>query len=96
MEKFLFVSGGETLAPDGAGGIVAFGDSLTEGNISQLDANHRWPDQLARRLAARHDGRQLGVMNQGLGGNRLLHDGRGDNAVRRFDRDVLAQPVRHT
>lgn len=92
IEKFLFVSGIEVLAPHGVGGIVAFGDSLTEGNISRLDANHRWPDQLARRLAARHDGRQLGVVNQGLGGNRLLHDGRGDNALRRFDRDVLAQP----
>ena len=33
----------------------------------------------------------LGVMNQGLGGNRILHDMRGDSGLRRFDRDVLAQ-----
>lgn len=91
-EAFLFVSGVEVLAPREVGGIVAFGDSLTEGNISQLDANHRWPDQLARRLVARQGGRLLGVVNQGIGGNRMLHDGRGDNALRRFDRDVLAQP----
>ena len=34
----------------------------------------------------------MGVMNQGLGGNRILHDLRGDSGLRRFDRDVLAQP----
>ena len=91
-ESFLFVSGVEVLAPPNVGVVAAFGDSLTEGNISQLDANHRWPDQLARRLMARQGGRLLGVVNQGIGGNRLLHDGRGDNGLRRFDRDVLAQP----
>ena len=91
-EVFLFVTGIEVLAPREAGGIVAFGDSLTEGNISQLDANNRWPDQLARRLAARPSGRPLGVVNQGTGGGRMLHDGHGDNGLRRFDRDVLAQP----
>ena len=91
-EVFLFVTGIEVLVPRTTGGIVAFGDSLTEGNISQLDANHRWPDQLARRLVARTAGRPLGVMNQGIGGGRLLHDGHGDSGLRRFDRDVLAQP----
>jgi lysophospholipase L1-like esterase len=91
-EAFLFVSGVEVLAPREVGGIVAFGDSLTESNISQLDANHRWPDQLARRLVARKGGRLLGVVNQGTGGNRLLHEGVSDSGVRRFDRDVLAQP----
>jgi lysophospholipase L1-like esterase len=48
-------------------------------------------DQLARRLAER-GGRPIGVMNNGLGGNRILHDLRGDSGLRRFDRDVLAQP----
>lgn len=90
-EAFLFVSGVEVLAPSGTGGVVAFGDSLTDRNLSKLDANNRWPDQLARRLVARSDGRALGVMNQGLGGNRVLHDIRGDSGLRRFDRDVLAQ-----
>jgi lysophospholipase L1-like esterase len=89
-EAFLFVSGVDVLAPREAGGIVALGDSLTDANISQLDANHRWPDELARRLVAR-GGRPMGVMNQGIGGNRILHDVRGDSALRRFDRDVLTQ-----
>ena len=90
-EAFLFATGVEVLAPSEAGGIVALGDSLTDGNISQLDANHRWPDQLVRRLVGRASGRTMGVMNQGIGGNRLLHDVRGDSGLRRFDRDVLAQ-----
>jgi lysophospholipase L1-like esterase len=94
IESFLLVSGIEVEATRSVGTIVAFGDSLTEGNISELDANHRWPDQLARRLSARKDGRRFGVVNQGIGGNRLLHGVGipGDNGVRRFDRDVLAQP----
>jgi len=91
-EDFLIVSGVEVLAPRETGGIVTLGDSLTDCNLSALDANHRWPDQLARRLVARQGGRPLGVMNQGIGGNRILHDGRGESGLRRFDRDVLAQP----
>jgi lysophospholipase L1-like esterase len=91
-EVFLFVTGIDVLAPDEVGGIVAFGDSLTEGNLSELDANNRWPDQLARRLAARTSGRQLGVVNQGIGGGRMLHEGNGESGLHRFDRDVVAQP----
>jgi lysophospholipase L1-like esterase len=71
------------------------GDSLTDCNISTVDAHNRWPDELARRLQARHKkdgGRQIGVMNQGIGGNRVLHDKRGDSCLRRFDHDVIAQP----
>jgi lysophospholipase L1-like esterase len=88
---YLLLSGIDVLAPAGTGGIVTVGDSLTDCNTSQLDANNRWPDQLARRIVAR-GGKMFGVMNQGLGGNRILHDGRGDCGVRRLDRDVIAQP----
>ena len=91
-EAWMIVAGIEVAAPDSAAGIVCFGDSLTDANLSSLDANHRWPDQLARRVAARGGERSLAVMNQGIGGNRILHDMRGDSGVKRFDRDVLAQP----
>jgi lysophospholipase L1-like esterase len=91
-DDWYFVNGIDVLAPAETGGIVALGDSLTDANISTHDAFCRWPDQLARRLIARGRGRELGVMNQGLGGNRILHDIRGDSGLRRFDRDVLAQP----
>jgi lysophospholipase L1-like esterase len=91
IDDWFFLSGIDVLAPDNVGGIVALGDSITDGNISTHDAFCRWPDQLARRLIAR-GGKMFGVMNQGLGGNRICHDMRGDSGVRRFDRDVLAQP----
>ncbi|MGH7031795.1 MAG: SGNH/GDSL hydrolase family protein, partial [Stellaceae bacterium] len=89
---WFFVCGVDVAAGADTGGIVTLGDSLTDGNISTMDAFCRWPDQLARRLAARHRGRPMAVMNQGLGGNRILYDIRGDSGLRRFDRDVLAQP----
>jgi lysophospholipase L1-like esterase len=91
-DDWYFVCGVDVLAPPETGGIVALGDSLTDANISTIDAFCRWPDQLARRLQARPGGRPMAVMNQGLGGNRILHDIRGDSGLRRFDRDVLAQP----
>jgi lysophospholipase L1-like esterase len=91
-DEWFFVSGIDVLASHETGGVVALGDSLTDANISTHDAYCRWPDQLARRLIARQRGRPLGVMNQGLGGNRILHDVRGDSGLRRLDRDVLAQP----
>ena len=91
-DDWYFVNGIDVLAATETGGIVALGDSLTDANISTHDAFCRWPDQLARRLVERGNGRALGVMNQGLGGNRILHDIRGDSGLRRFDRDVLAQP----
>src|SRR6266705_64351 len=91
-DEWFFVSGIDVLASPETGGVVALGDSLTDANISTHDAYCRWPDQLARRLIARQGGRPLGVMNQGLGGNRILYDLRGDSGLRRFDRDVLAQP----
>lgn len=91
VDDWYFLCGIDVLAGADVGGIVALGDSVTDGNISSYDQFCRWPDQLARRLVAR-GGRMFGVMNQGLGGNRILHDVRGDCGVKRFDRDVLAQP----
>jgi len=91
-DDWYFVCGVDVLASPDTGGIVALGDSLTDANISTIDAFCRWPDQLSRRLQARAGGRPMAVMNQGLGGNRILHDIRGDSGLRRFDRDVLAQP----
>ncbi len=91
-DEWYFVSGIDVLASQETGGVVTLGDSLTDANISTHDAFCRWPDELARRLVARQNGRPLAVMNQGLGGNRILHDLRGESGLRRFDRDVLAQP----
>ncbi len=76
--------------------VVALGDSITDGYRSQVDANHRWPDRLAERLAARPNAEPVGVVNAGIGGNRILHDHPedtfGPNALARLDRDVLSVP----
>jgi len=73
-----------------AGAVVAFGDSITDGARSTADMNSRWPDVLARRLAARK-GPAIGVLNAGISGNQVLGDGAGVSALARFDRDVLMQ-----
>lgn len=75
----------------GAATIVAFGDSITDGWRSTRDGNNRWPDVLAQRLQSDAKTKDLAVIDEGIGGNRLLHNGYGPNALARFDRDVLAQ-----
>ncbi len=72
--------------------IVVLGDSISDGVGSTPNANKRWPDQLAERLAARHGRAAWGVVNMGISGNRVLNDGAGQSALTRFDRDVLAVP----
>lgn len=72
--------------------LVAFGDSITEGAGASPGKGMSWPDQLGRLLGGRQDGRCWAIANAGISGNRLLHDGRGPNALARFDRDVLSVP----
>ncbi|QQQ78963.1 SGNH/GDSL hydrolase family protein [Saccharothrix sp. 6-C] len=67
--------------------VVAVGDSRTDGAGSTPGTHHSWPELLAERLAPTGY-----VVNQGISGNRLLHDGIGAAAAARFDRDVLATP----
>jgi lysophospholipase L1-like esterase len=86
-----FLKGIDVTADNKAASIVTFGDSITDGAHSTRDANARWPDVLARRLQADKKTANLGVLNQGIGGNRVLHDTTGPSALARFDRDVLAQ-----
>jgi GDSL-like Lipase/Acylhydrolase family len=71
--------------------IVTLGDSITDGTASTPDSNHRWPNFLADRLQASHRDRDVGVLDQGISGNRILHDIAGTNALARLDRDVLSQ-----
>ncbi len=79
------VQGGAT-----TGAIAIVGDSITDGYGVQPNTNARWPDTLMRRLNEAKI--PLAVLNQGIGGNRLLLDGTGPNAIARLDRDVLTQP----
>jgi lysophospholipase L1-like esterase len=86
-----FLKGIDVLAPAEDAAIVAFGDSITDGAYATLNENKRWPDVLARRLQADKKTAGLAVLNEGIGGNRVLHDGTGPSALARFNRDVLAQ-----
>jgi lysophospholipase L1-like esterase len=74
----------------GAAAVVALGDSITDGHGATTNGNDRWTDVLAERLQALPATREIGVSNQGIGGNHLLTDGLGPNVLSRFDRDVLA------
>ena len=91
--SWFWLSGVEVFAHPQTEAVVTAGDSITEGFLSTLDANARYPDELARRLLARSPGQpKIAVLNAGISGNRLLSDIFGPSTQSRFDRDVLTQP----
>jgi len=92
FDHWYYIEGVDVNAPPGAAAIVALGDSITDGHGSTTNGDDRWTDDLARRLWAVTAAPPRSVLNKGIGGNRLLLDGLGPNALARFDRDVLAQP----
>ena len=71
------------------GGVVCIGDSITDGYGSSIDGDCRWPDILAERFQ-QHGHESLAVVNLGIGGNRILHNRRGQKLLERFDRDVAS------
>ena len=96
MQSWIFLTGVDVDVAAPRGAIVCLGDSITDGELSTPDTNHRWPDILADRLAASQEA-MPGVLNLGIAGNRVLHNAPakwslyGPGALARFDRDVLAQ-----
>ena len=106
VTQWFFLTGVSVRTARPADAVVALGDSITDGANSTVGANHRYPDFLAARFRATPALKHLGVLNKGIGGNRLLHDGNilpsfpfapiaplfGESALARFDRDVVAQP----
>jgi lysophospholipase L1-like esterase len=82
----------EVWAPNQTSAAVTFGDSITDGVGAKQGGYSDWPDLLASRLAADQNSATLAVVNEGIGGNRILHDGAGVSALARLDRDVFAQP----
>ena len=91
VDHWYQISAIDVLAGEGAAAVVVLGDSITDGHGATTNGNDRWTDVLAARLEASPETRNIGVSNQGIGGNHLLTDGLGPNALARFDRDVLAQ-----
>jgi lysophospholipase L1-like esterase len=92
VDHWYQLTGVEVAAAPAAATIVAFGDSITDGHGATTNGDDRWPDILAARLQASPATRHLAVVNVGIGGNHLLTDGLGPNALARLDRDVLARP----
>jgi lysophospholipase L1-like esterase len=90
IQSRIFLSGIMVDATPDARAVVMFGDSITDGDSSTPDANHRYPDILAARL--KDTGAKVAVLNEGISGARILRDRMGDNALARFDRDVLSHP----
>jgi lysophospholipase L1-like esterase len=90
VDHWYQISGADVVAPQ-ATAVVTLGDSITDGHGATTNGNDRWPDVLARHLQSNSRTQRIGVLNEGIGGNRLLLDGLGPNALARFDRDVLAQ-----
>jgi len=98
IDTWPFLTGVDVIAPHPAA-IVVIGSSTTDGDGSTQDKNHRWPDALAERLLNGADNTlELGVLNEGIIGNRLLKGSTppfgaalGESVLSRFDRDVLSQ-----
>lgn len=95
VDHWFQISEIDVLVGKRAASVVALGDSITDGHGATTNGNDRWTDVLALRLQALPKTRDIGVSNQGIGGNHLLSDGLGPNALARFDRDVLAQAGVH-
>jgi lysophospholipase L1-like esterase len=88
--SYYFLTNLDVQNANAEGAVVTLGASITDGVASGQDHNKRWPNDLAARIGTA--GRTIGVLNQGISGNRLLSDGSGQSALNRFDRDVVNQP----
>lgn len=88
INSIKFLTNVDVRGRDTRGAVVVLGASITEGYSATEDSSNRWPDVLAERLALFG----IGVLNEGISGNRLMADGAGPSAESRFERDVLDQP----
>ncbi len=88
--SWFYLSGVDLVPTSARGTVVAFGDSITDGYNTPIGTYQRWPDDLARRL-----GGSRGVVDAGIGGNRVLTDvpniWQGVSALKRFAHDALGQ-----
>lgn len=91
VDRWYFITGLDVETNAAPRAVVLLGDSITDGYGVKPGQHSRWTDGLSRRLRADPALADIGVLNQGIGGNRLLRDGNGPNILARFERDVLAQ-----
>ncbi|MGY1502846.1 SGNH/GDSL hydrolase family protein [Streptomyces sp. QTS52] len=90
VNHWYLLSDVEVLSGRDTRAVTVLGDSLSDGRGSTTNGNNRWPDQLLDRLRGLPGGGRIAALNQAAGGNRVLNDGLGPNALARLDRDVLA------
>ena len=91
-DRWYFLCGVDVAVKHEPAAIVVLGDSITDGRGSTTNGNDRWPDVLSQRLRKDPATAHIAVLNQGIGGGRVLRDGLGPSALARLDRDVIAQP----
>lgn len=89
-ESYYWLSGLDVLAAAEAATLVAFGDSITDGDQSTPDTNGMWPALLAERLQANRATRHIGVVNAGISGNRVL--GNNTSALARVVPHAISVP----
>lgn len=96
--SWYFLDAFEVMAPADTIVVACFGDSITDGTLSTLNGDDRWPDVLARRLHAAY-GNRVSVINAGIGGNQIIGPAKysptapvsgGPSALDRLERDVLS------
>ncbi|WP_232468381.1 SGNH/GDSL hydrolase family protein [Alkalitalea saponilacus] len=90
-DRWYVINNIEVKAPKSAGAIVTLGNSITDGRGSGTNKQNRWPDILSERLINNDDTKNIGVLNQGIGGNCVLRPCLGPSMLDRFERDVLQQ-----
>jgi lysophospholipase L1-like esterase len=95
--SWFFLDAVDVMAPANTVVVCALGDSITDGTLSTLNGDDRWPDVLSRRLHAAY-GNRVSVVNAGIGGNRILTPetypppqpfAGGPSALQRLERDVF-------
>jgi lysophospholipase L1-like esterase len=91
VNDWYLLTGVDVDAGPKASAVVVLGASVVNGTHSTDDKNLRWPDDLARRLQSSASTANIGVLNEGIGGNRILHDNMGLGGLARVNRDVLSQ-----
>jgi lysophospholipase L1-like esterase len=95
--SFYFLAGVDVASHFASGSVVVLGDSISDGFMNTFDANHRWPDELAKRIVqTMPDVGDPGVLNESLSGNQVTRDGLnfagvGTSALARLDTDVFGQ-----
>jgi lysophospholipase L1-like esterase len=91
VQSWFYMDGVDVPVIAASESVVAFGDSITDGAHSTPNANRRWPNVLADRLKTDPARNQIAVVDEGIGGNRILNDQAGPSALARYERDILSQ-----